>query len=86
MRYKLIAYVCSQQCIKWENNIGTLDYGEILSRRSEDCRFAILEADNIYLCVDMFETQMDQNLNIIMPPALTFTTVDAAVMAAQLKF
>lgn len=85
MRYKLTAFVCDEHCIKWINNEGTLEYTEIFSQRPHECRFAILEADNQFICVDMFETEMDQDLNIIMPKSLQFLSLDAAVMAAQMK-
>lgn len=86
MRYRLIAFVCDHNCVKWVNNVGTLEYGSVLSQRPEDCRFAIMQLDNKYLCADLFATQMNPDtLEIYPPDMLKFDSVDAAIMAAQLK-
>lgn len=86
MRYKLIAFVCDRNCVKWINNDGTLEFGEILLQRPSECRFAVVQHHDKYLCIDLFETQIHpKTLKVYEPPPLTFDTLDAAVMASQLK-
>jgi hypothetical protein len=85
-RYTLIAYI-SKEGVYWSDNEGTSTYGKIFAQRSPDVRFAVLRnADTMYLCVDMDETEMDTDtFEFYMPEPLSFPTLEAAVMAAQLK-
>ena len=86
MRYRLIAFVCDQNCVKWINNDGSSEYTDILTQRPDACRFAVVQYYDKYLCFDLFDTQINpETLKIYEPNPLTFDTLDAAVMAGQMK-
>lgn len=83
MRYRLLAYVCDRNCVKWVDNEGTLEFGDILLQRPSDCRYAILEKGDTYYALDLHETEIDRNLIITEPVPHAFPDMDAAIMYAQ---
>jgi hypothetical protein len=65
-----------------------LPYRDVFVHRPTWARFAILQtADDKYLCVDLFRTQIDSiTLKVSVPDKYkTFTDLDAAIVAAQLQ-
>lgn len=88
-RFKRIVYIGKNDSrveLWWVDEGGTRDYAKVFTDRPLWARFAILQDAEAYLCVDLHETTMHRDsLKIIMPKALVFQSMDAALMAAQLK-
>lgn len=86
MRYKLHAYVCDAHCVQWIGSEGSLDFTDIMTQRPHECRFAILERDNVYYCLDLLAVRVDvTTLKVHEPKPMPFATLDGAIMAAQMQ-
>lgn len=88
--YKLIAYVGrgkDDPRPHWLAEEGFRTFQSIFRERPAWSQFAVLQTtDGRYLCVDLYETEMSmETMRLILPPHLSFTDLDAAIMAAQLK-
>lgn len=93
VRYKLIAYVCGNACIRYADAIGTMDIDRIYIQRPSGCRYAIVEhwvlGATEVLVFDLYEVTWADNLQRHVLPAEPVhrgDCVEAAIMATFMTY
>lgn len=86
-RYKRIAYVGKNDVsILWVSEEGTRSVQDIYEHAPPWARFVILQEDDEYQCADLKSAKMRLGTgDWWFDEVLTFQSMDAAIMAAQLK-
>lgn len=85
MRFLLHCYVCEGGRVRWTGDMGTSAFPEIFTRRPVECRYAVVEtSDGEYWKVDLWEIAIDPVGWVTVGDYVAFSTLAAAVTAAQM--
>jgi hypothetical protein len=86
-RMALKAYVCGPTCVQWVMEEGTSRLIDVLTRRPNNCRYAIVETAEGYMSIDMYDLMTSNSLKTYHLGAHeTFTDLDAAVVATAMNY
>lgn len=86
-RYRLLAYVCANGCVRWEHHEGVSTFRQIFQQNPDGCRFAIAELPPDVLLFDLWGVKVEPESWRFTPGATwAFSSVDAAVAAAVIRY
>jgi len=71
--------------VNFQNDMGFTSLRSIFVRKPLDVRWAVLESNGKFLCVDMYDLQRNEKFEMFLGNSTPYDDLDAAIMAAILK-